>query len=61
VVKIGINNGVDTVITSGLKPGQIVVTDGIDRLTNGARVVVTSHGNRQSMPTFAPGSTSAAP
>jgi len=61
VVKIGISNGVDTVINSGLKPGQIVVTDGIDRLTNGTRVMVTSHGNRHSMPTFAPGSTSAAP
>lgn len=42
VVKIGISNGVDTVIESGLKPGETVVTDGVDRLTNGARVAVVS-------------------
>ena len=37
-VKIGWNLGDDTVISSGLQPGQRVVTDGQLRLTPGARV-----------------------
>lgn len=47
VVKIGIGNGIDTVVKSGLKPGETVVTDGVDRLTNGARVTVVSPATRK--------------
>lgn len=55
VVKIGISNGIDTVIESGLKPGETVVTDGVDRLTNGARVTVVSPASSKD---FKPGSDS---
>ena len=41
-VKVGWNVGEDTVIASGLQPGQRVVTDGQLRLTPGAKVDVKS-------------------
>lgn len=41
-VKVGWNVGEDTVITSGLQPGQRVVTDGQLRLTPGAKVDIKS-------------------
>lgn len=41
-VKIGWNIGEETVIASGLQPGQIVVTDGQLRLTPGAKVEIKS-------------------
>jgi len=41
-VKIGWNVGDDTVIASGLQPGQRVVTDGQLRLTPGAKVDIKS-------------------
>jgi membrane fusion protein, multidrug efflux system len=37
---MGPASGDDTVITSGLEPGQHVVVDGADKLMNGSRVVV---------------------
>jgi multidrug efflux system membrane fusion protein len=41
-VKVGWNVGDDTVIASGLQPGQRVVTDGQLRLTPGAKVDIKS-------------------
>jgi membrane fusion protein, multidrug efflux system len=41
-VKVGWNVGDDTVIASGLQPGQRVVTDGQLRLTPGAKVEIKS-------------------
>ena len=41
-VKVGWNVGEDTVIASGLQPGQRVVTDGQVRLTPGAKVDIKS-------------------
>ncbi|MDE8342770.1 MAG: multidrug transporter subunit MdtA, partial [Acidocella sp.] len=49
----GITDGINTVITKGLTPGQVVVTDGVDRLTNGMKVTIAT-------PVAAPG-TGAAP
>ena len=42
MVKVGWNVGEDTVIASGLQPGQRVVTDGQLRLTPGAKVDIKS-------------------
>jgi membrane fusion protein, multidrug efflux system len=39
-VTTGPTDGTNTVILKGLSPGQVVVTDGVDRLSAGARVVV---------------------
>ncbi len=39
-VTTGPSDGVDTVIEKGLSPGELVVTDGVDRLTDGTKVVV---------------------
>ncbi len=39
-VSTGPDNGVDTVITKGLRPGARVVTDGVDRLADGMKVSV---------------------
>jgi multidrug efflux system membrane fusion protein len=50
-VTTGPTNGVTTVITAGLQPGDLVVTDGLDRLRDGARVSFAGAG-----PTSAPGS-----
>ena len=41
VVKIGVTDNGKVQITDGLKPGDKVVTDGLDRLRDGARVIVT--------------------
>src|SRR6202030_4823332 len=45
------------VVTKGLEPGQLVVTDGADRLKDGAKVRVVEPGN----PAAAPPGGSAAP
>ncbi len=39
-VTTGPTDGSNTVITKGVAPGDTVVTDGVDRLTGGAKVVV---------------------
>ncbi len=38
-VMVGVTNGNDSVITSGLLPGQTVVVEGADKLTDGATIV----------------------
>jgi multidrug efflux system membrane fusion protein len=39
-VTVGPGNGVNTVITKGLQPGDVVVTDGVDRLSDGAAITI---------------------
>jgi multidrug efflux system membrane fusion protein len=39
-VTTGPTDGTNTVITKGIAPGDVVVTDGVDRLSEGAKVVV---------------------
>jgi multidrug efflux system membrane fusion protein len=40
VVTTGPTDGTNTVITKGISPGDVVVTDGVDRLSEGAKVTV---------------------
>jgi multidrug efflux system membrane fusion protein len=40
IVTVGPSDGVNTVITKGLKPGDVVVTDGVDRLSDGAAITI---------------------
>jgi multidrug efflux system membrane fusion protein len=39
-VTTGPTDGTNTVITKGVSPGEVVVTDGVDRLTDGAKVTI---------------------
>jgi multidrug efflux system membrane fusion protein len=39
-VTTGDTDGTSTVITKGLRPGDVVVVDGVDRLSDGAKVVI---------------------
>jgi multidrug efflux system membrane fusion protein len=39
-VTTGATDGTNTVITQGLQPGDVVVTDGVDRLSDGAKIVI---------------------
>ncbi len=39
-VVVGPTDGTNTVITHGLKPGDVVVVDGVDRLSDGAKVTI---------------------
>lgn len=55
-VTLGPGNGKDTVIFKGLKAGQTVVTDGTDRLSDGARIKVAG-----AKPSSAGRATAAAP
>ncbi len=45
-VELGPTEGDSTVITKGLQPGEIVVTDGVDKLTPKAKVAVRAPGNK---------------
>ena len=45
VVTTGPTDGVNTVITKGLKPGDEVVVDGVDRLTDGSKITIAGAGN----------------
>ncbi|HTJ91777.1 MAG TPA: efflux RND transporter periplasmic adaptor subunit [Pararobbsia sp.] len=42
-VTLGPSDGKNTVITAGLSAGQHVVTDGVDRLSEGAKIRVAAH------------------
>jgi membrane fusion protein, multidrug efflux system len=44
VVTLGPNDGEKVAVTKGLEPGQVIVTDGADRLREGAKVQVTEGG-----------------
>ena len=50
-VSVGPSNGTDTVITGGLKPGDTVVTDGVDRLSDGAKISVAGQASRHAAAT----------
>jgi multidrug efflux system membrane fusion protein len=41
-VTLGPDDGKNVAVTEGLEPGQVVVTDGADRLKDGAKITVTS-------------------
>ncbi len=41
-VKLGVTEGLGAAVESGLKPGELVVTDGTDRLREGAKVELTN-------------------
>lgn len=56
-VTLGPGNGTDTVVSSGLKAGDQVVTDGVDRLSDGARIRLKRSHARPAVPA----STAAAP
>ena len=53
VVTLGPNDGERVAVTKGLEPGQVIVTDGADRLKEGAKVQVTE-GGAQPAPARAP-------
>ncbi|MGE4482213.1 efflux RND transporter periplasmic adaptor subunit [Acidocella sp.] len=40
-VTTGPTDGINTVITKGLRPGDVVVVDGVDRLADGAKVEIS--------------------
>ena len=54
VVKTGVTEGDRVQIISGLKAGDAVVTDGLDRLKDGARVIIAAPGQAASTSTAAP-------
>ncbi len=54
-VTAGPSDGTDTVITKGLTPGQTVVIDGVDRLTQGAKVTVAAEPGSAATPGASPG------
>lgn len=41
-ITTGPSNGVETAVLSGLSPGDTVVTDGVDRLSPGARITIAA-------------------
>jgi membrane fusion protein, multidrug efflux system len=46
-VTTGVSTAEQVQILTGLKPGDIVVTDGVDRLQNGAKVQITPNAAKQ--------------
>ena len=44
-VKVGPSTGNDVIINSGLQPGETVVTDGVDKLQQGAKVTFRQPGD----------------
>jgi multidrug efflux system membrane fusion protein len=55
-VTLGVVDGEKVAVTAGLKPGEVVVTEGGDRLRDGAPVILPS-----SAPAAAPGKATAQP
>jgi multidrug efflux system membrane fusion protein len=49
-VTLGPDDGQKVAVTKGLEPGQVVVTDGADRLKEGAKITVTEAGAQPSAP-----------
>jgi membrane fusion protein, multidrug efflux system len=46
-VTLGPDDGTKVAVTKGLNPGDVVVTDGADRLKDGAKVAITEKANGQ--------------
>lgn len=44
-VTIGPSDGINTSIIKGLQPGEAVVVDGVDRLTDGSKIQIVGHEN----------------
>jgi multidrug efflux system membrane fusion protein len=55
IVQVGVTEGNVAAIESGLNPGEMVVTDGQDKLQPGAKVEVQQRGNRTGAPPTASG------
>jgi membrane fusion protein, multidrug efflux system len=53
-VTTGPSDGTNTVITKGLTPGQSVVVDGVDRLSQGAKVTIASAPGGSATPGASP-------
>jgi len=54
-IQIGATDGTNTVVTSGLKPGDTIVVDGADRLKDGAEVTIpNANGAKINAPSAAP-------
>jgi multidrug efflux system membrane fusion protein len=49
-VTVGPTQGQLTEVESGLQPGERVITDGVDRIREGAKVEVTEPGGGQPSP-----------
>ncbi|GAN78394.1 MdtA/MuxA family multidrug efflux RND transporter periplasmic adaptor subunit [Acidisphaera rubrifaciens] len=61
VIETGPTDGLNTAVLKGLDPGEQVVTDGVDRLREGARVMVApSHGAAEKVPAASPAASPAA-
>jgi membrane fusion protein, multidrug efflux system len=61
-VTIGPNNGTMTAVTEGLKAGDVVVTDGTDRLKDGAKIRIPNQEQQAgSEPATQPGAAGATP
>ena len=45
-VTLGPDDGTKVAVTKGLEPGQVVVTDGADRLKDGAKITITENGTQ---------------
>ena len=54
-VVVGPQEGEETVVTKGVEPGDVVVTVGVDKLEDGARVTIGSPGDAASQPATAAG------
>ena len=59
-VKTGPTSGENTIIEEGLKPGQIVVTDGVDKLRDGSKIRVIRPKTANTNPPAAPAPSEAA-
>ena len=60
-VTLGVVDGENVAVTAGLKPGEIVVTEGGDRLRDGAEVLLPSSTPAAAANGAAPGKPAAAP
>jgi multidrug efflux system membrane fusion protein len=60
-VTTGPSDGTNTVITKGLTPGQTVVIDGVDRLSQGAKITIASGPSGSAAPGAAPAPGASAP
>jgi len=60
-VTLGPDDGEKVAVTKGLEPAQVVVTDGADRLKEGAKITVTEGGTQPTQPGQPAGQQPAAP
>lgn len=53
-IKPGPSDGQNVSVTSGISPGEKVVTDGVDRLRDGAKVSIPAENPNQNLPAGSP-------